>query len=86
MAYKVAFDVNGTVYNIQCQQTKVGNQYLQCFADTQNNDSAKVAFIPFDAVEYIVHESTTVSTESLDDTEPAQTDDEPMTLGDPVQH
>lgn len=77
MAYKVAFDVNGTVYNITCQQTKVGNQYLQCFADTQNNDSAKVAFIPFDAVEYIVHESTTVATESVDDTDAATQSDTP---------
>jgi|GEM_PF-2060017 len=85
MEYKVAFDVNGTVHNITCEQTKVGNQYLQCFAETRENDDAKVAFIPFDAVEYIVHEGTTVSTESLDDTGPAQTD-EPMTLGDPDQH
>lgn len=61
--YKVHFDVNGTEHSIGCESVKVGNMFLQCMADTQNNDSAKVAYIPFDAVLYINHTGITVSTE-----------------------
>lgn len=61
--YNVAFDVNGSVKSLQCQSVKVGNRYLQCTDETKQSDQATVAYIPFDAVEYITHDSVTVSVE-----------------------
>lgn len=62
--YKIAFDVNGSVYTVKAESVKVGNMFLQCFAETAQNNTAKVAYVPFDAVEYIVHESVTVSSDA----------------------
>jgi len=59
--YKVAFTVNGTVHSIRCSSVKVGNMFLQCKDETAQNDQATVGMIPFDAIDYIVHDSVTVS-------------------------
>ena len=64
MPYTVHFDANGSTKSVTVDEIKPGNQYLQCKADTANNDAATVAYIPFDAVLYIVHDGITVSTSS----------------------
>lgn len=61
--YTVAFEVNGSVQRIHCESTKVGNRFLQCFGNV-NGDSEKVAFIPFDAVEYILHDHLELAADS----------------------
>lgn len=69
VTYDIHFTVNGSGRSLTCQSVKVGNMFLQCFADTANNDSEKVAFIPFDAIEYIVHTETAVSVDETPDQE-----------------
>lgn len=59
--YDVHFDVNGTVHSLECQSTKVGNRFLQCFGNVRG-DSEKIAFIPFDSIEYIAHMDATINT------------------------
>lgn len=77
--YTVAFEVNGSVREITCTSTKVGNRYLQCFGNV-NGDSEKVAFIPFDSVAYIVHDSISLGT-AADSTQSAEpTDAAPVEL------
>jgi hypothetical protein len=64
MPYNVHFEARSSVRTVKAEEIKFGNQYLQCKADTQNNDSATVAYIPFDSVLYIAHDSAAVSTQS----------------------
>lgn len=63
--YTVAFDLNGTVKSLTCKQVKIGNMFLQCIGETSQNDQVVLARIPFDSVEYVSHESLTISADDL---------------------
>lgn len=68
--YTVAFDVNGTVNEIDVKSVKIGNRYLRCRGRV-NGDDQIIAMIPFESVEYIVHHSVTVSLDDLGGSEEA---------------
>lgn len=54
--YIVGFDVNGEVQEISAKRVKLGNRYLLCKDDVENQTDETVAQIPFETVEYIVQD------------------------------
>jgi|GEM_PF-2550625 len=58
--YTVAFDVNGTVKEVDAKSVSVGNRFLQCEGRV-NGDDVVVAMLPFDAICYIAHNEVTVT-------------------------
>lgn len=62
--YNVAFESGGSVHEVGAKSIKVGNMFLVCFGRV-NGDDQVVAQIPFDAIQYVTHESVTVSTEDV---------------------
>ncbi|MFB6138406.1 MAG: hypothetical protein ABEJ42_08755 [Halobacteriaceae archaeon] len=63
--YDVAFDVNGTVKQIECDQVKTGNDLLRCMMELANADTELVALVPLDTVEYIVHRDLAVQADEF---------------------
>lgn len=79
--YKIAFTVNGSIMSINAQQVKLGNRFLQCKDGSVAEDQATVAMLPFDAIEYIVLESVSVSAGGITSTENA----DPETLMEAIE-
>lgn len=73
--YTIAFDVNGTVHEIDGKSVKIGNMFLHVNGRV-NGDDQVVGMIPFESVCYVAHDSVTVSLDDL----PSGEDADPATV------